>query len=61
MMEDRDVLIFLQSLFLEEKFYNELLTLDNLDDIFQMEEGDFSNFDFYNKKRIDKILEKKNK
>lgn len=60
-MEDRDVLIFLQSLFLEEKFYNELLTLDNLDDIFQMEEGDFSNFDFYNKKSIDKILEKKNK
>lgn len=61
MMEDRDVLIFLQSLYLNEDFYNEILTLDNLDDIFQMEGEDFSRFEFSNKKNVDKIIEKRNK
>lgn len=60
-MEDRDILIFLQTLYLTEEFYNELLTLDYLDDIFQMEEEDFVKFEFATKKNIDKILKNRNK
>lgn len=60
-MEDRDLLIFLQSLYLDEKFYDEILTLDHLDDIFQMEEDDFLKFHRKNPLSVEKILKNRNK
>lgn len=59
-MKDRDVLIYLHSLFLNEEYLNSILELENLDDILVMEKEDLKQFG-NNEKSIEKILESRNK
>lgn len=59
-MKDRDVLIYLHSLFLNEDYLDSILELENLDDILVMEEEDLKQFG-NNKKSISKIIESRNK
>lgn len=60
-MENRDVLIFLQSLYLDEEFFDEIMDLEFMDDIFQMDEKDFYKFQKAHKGSIEKILKNRNK
>lgn len=60
-MEDRDILIYLHSLFLNEEYFDSILDLDNLEDILYMEREDLEKIENSKKRSIDKILESREK
>lgn len=60
-MKDRDVLIYLHSLLLNNKFFDSLLEINNLEDVLVMERNDFEEIPNANDKNIDKILESRKK
>lgn len=60
-MKDRDILIYLHSLFLNEKFFDAILDLDRLEDILYMSREDLEKVSNSTKVSVDKILASRSK
>lgn len=60
-MENRDVLIFLHSLFLNEVLFNELLKFENLDDILHLSKEELLEITGAKEIHIDKLIDNRNK
>lgn len=60
-MEERDILIYLHSLFLNEDYFDSILEMKNLEDILYMSESDLLQIPNAKKKSVEKILNSRSK
>lgn len=60
-MKERDILIYLHSLFLHEPFFDNILNLDNLEDVLFMSKEDLMKIDHSTELNVEKILSSRSK
>lgn len=60
-MKERDILIYLHSLFLNEDYLNSILELDNLEDIMSMDKRELESIENSKKRSVEKILNTRNR